>query len=127
MTVNKHQLSDQLTPELKAGLNTASSLKMSTIKVRLYSAKDDQHVAVAEVPVDGTTNIISKLFKPNRDDYPGKVIADTIWIKQDLSAIEVTVFDGGHPIQIKKDGEPQRIAGDNQDLADYSICARKTG
>lgn len=99
----------------------------TTIKVRLYSEKNDQHSAIAQLPVDGKTYEISKLFNPNRDDYPGKVIADTILIKDDLSSIEVTVFDSGHPIQVQKKGLAQRFAGDDHDLVEYSIRARTTG
>jgi hypothetical protein len=101
-----------------------ASASVPTIRVKLFCTNVGGSGTTAQVPVDGKEYPITQLFKEVAN--PGKVLADTVLISDSLTNVEVTLLDSGHPIKVRKSGEDQRFAGDNQDMTEFKIRARKT-
>jgi len=107
----------------------------TTIKVRLYNATaSDQNTAVGDLPVDGKPHSVLSIFNPNNSKYPGKVVGNTVLIK-DCKGAKVTLTSAlakfTTQLQDSQNPKPSRLKTDdrtlddneNYDLSDWTITA----
>ena len=109
------------------------------MKVRLYnSVTKDQHVVIADVPIDEKPHKILGLCKENNPAYPGKVLGNTVFIKDFHGAKFTLTAPSGKNVLVRNPQQTeleQRFGGEEQplgeydsqdyDLSDYTITASK--
>jgi len=95
-----------------------------TMKVRLYnSVTQDQHVVLADVPIDGKPHKVLALCKENNSAYPGKVLGNTVLIRDFQGAKFTLTSPSGKHVLVHNPQQTeleQRFAGEEQPLGDYN-------
>ncbi|EXJ60682.1 hypothetical protein A1O7_04835 [Cladophialophora yegresii CBS 114405] len=94
------------------------------MKVRIYnSVKEDQYIALADVPIDGKPHRVGDLCKPNDPAYPDKVTGNTVYIR-DFHGAKLTqvAVCARIPTEEWPLGEPD---SEDYDVTEHTITATR--